>query len=76
MVDLWVQAVRLHDFGMPENLEIDLPVGTTYKGTNKTTIGNLITEYCLEYFTLAFADDVPASPLDVPLECEKRRARV
>lgn len=75
MVALWGQAIRLYDFGMLETTLIELPAGITYKGSNKSTVGNLITEYNLEYFTLAFAAEVPCSPLDVPLQCDRQTQR-
>ena len=67
LVPVWMQAIWLYDLGLPESTLIELPEGTTYRGSNQTPIGDLITGFNLEYFTRAFADEVPDSPFDVEL---------
>lgn len=73
LIGLWHQAILLYDAGIAETTELELPSNIRYRGTTKSTIAQIITEYNLEFFTLAFAADVPASPLDVPLQCEQSR---
>jgi hypothetical protein len=73
MLEIWQQAIQLHDLGLPEVTMIDLPAGATFKGGSQASIAEIITGYNLEYFTRAFASEVPDSPLDVPLEKELNR---
>jgi len=73
IVNTWEQAIRLFDLGLAESTLVELPAGATYLGGKQVSIGNLIMNFNLEYFTQAFADELPRSPLDVPLECEKTK---
>jgi hypothetical protein len=70
LLPVWMQAIWLFDMGLPETTVIELPEGTTFCGSNQATIGDLITGFNLEYFTQAFAHEVPASPFDVELTNE------
>lgn len=68
MLPVCASAIRLHDAGFDEaKTMLDLPEGSTYFGKSQASIADVIFGHYLEFFLAAFADDLPATPLDAPL---------
>ena len=60
-------AVHFFNMGVNPHQTIPLPKGTTFQGRSEASFLEIIEGHHLEPYLTIFAEYLPASPLDVPL---------
>lgn len=60
-------AVYFFNMGVSPHHSLPLPKGTTFEGRENATLLEIIEGHHLEPYLTMFAEYLPASPLDVPL---------
>ena len=60
-------AIYFFDMGVSSHKTLPLPKGSTYYGRREATLLEIIEGHQLEPYLKMFADYLPSSPLEVPL---------